>query len=189
MLWNHAHSDAQMPKLVCRYFEGGVAKWLPMFEGMFDEPARAALDQAALDMVKKTKQDKPKLGGNGDTDANAETQIPANSPVALSTNWSDAKQFYVKNKQADLESTHDMMWKNTKGKRVKVKLEICFNCLGKGHFTKDCTKQSHKSCNKCMNGKYKGTPSLNVSAFCNAVEEHGHKETDRTKLYLKSWTN
>ena len=78
VLWNHAHSDAQMPKLVCRYFEGGVAKWLPMFEGMFDEPARAALDQAALDMVKKIKQYKPKLGGNGDTDANAETQIPAN---------------------------------------------------------------------------------------------------------------
>ena len=186
VLWNHAHTDAQMPKLVCRYFEGGIAKWLPMFEGMFDEPARAALDQAALDLMKKTKQDKPKLGGNGDTDTDAEAvQTPSNLPAALSTRWSDAKQFYIKNNQADLESTYEMLWKNEKGKWVKIKLKICFNCLGEGHFTKDCTKKSHKSCNKCMNGKYKGTPSLNVMAFFQAVEEHGHKEADRTKHYLK----
>ena len=54
VLWNHAHTHAQMPKLVCRYFSGGVAMWLPLFEGMLDEPARAALDQAALDLMKTT---------------------------------------------------------------------------------------------------------------------------------------
>ena len=78
-----------------------------------------------------------------------------------------------------------MLWKNVKGKWVKIKLEVCINCLGERHFAKDCSKESHKSCNMCQNGKYKDTPSLNVQAFFQAVECHGHKETDRTKHYLK----
>ena len=115
VLWNHAHTDAQMPKLVCRYFEHGVARWLPMFEGMFDEPVRAALDQAALDLMKKATPNKPKLGGNGNTDTDTKAQATADSPAALSSNWAEVKFFYTKNEQADLESTHDVRWKDTEG--------------------------------------------------------------------------
>ena len=96
-----------------------------MFEGMLDEPARAAPDQAALDLTKKATPNKPKLGGNGNTNTNTRSQTPADSPAALSSNWTEVKFFYTKNEQADLESTHDVRWKDTEGQWVKTRLNIC----------------------------------------------------------------
>ena len=51
IMWNHAHTHAHRPKLVCRYFVAGVAIWLPLFESMLDEPVRAAINQAVMDFV------------------------------------------------------------------------------------------------------------------------------------------
>ena len=51
VMWNHAHSHAQMPEPVCGHFEAGMYKWLPLFHSMFDEPVRAAMGHAAMDTV------------------------------------------------------------------------------------------------------------------------------------------
>ena len=151
---------------------------------MFDEPVRAALDQAALDLLRTTTQSKPKLGSNDDSSTGQAVQVPGQQ-TALSFNEVWSKEFYKHNRQEDLEKSHGIKWMTTEGKWVKTKLPICWKCLSKDHVTHRCTQQLHRAAALTQTGKYKDTSTIGLRAFNKAVELHGNKEADRTRHYLK----
>ena len=55
LLWNFLGTDAQMPKLVMRFFRGGRAVWISIFDKLFDEPQRQSLVYIAQEKLKEHK--------------------------------------------------------------------------------------------------------------------------------------
>ena len=55
LLWNFLGTDAQMPKLVLRFFRGGRAVWISIFDKLFDEPQRQSLAYIAQEKLKEHK--------------------------------------------------------------------------------------------------------------------------------------
>ena len=55
LLWNFLGTDAQMPKLVMRFFRGGEAVWISLFDKLFDEPQRQSLVYIAQEKLKEPK--------------------------------------------------------------------------------------------------------------------------------------
>jgi hypothetical protein len=55
LLWNFLGTDAQMPKLIMRFFRGGRAVWISIFDKLFDEPQRQSLVYIAQEKLKEHK--------------------------------------------------------------------------------------------------------------------------------------
>ena len=70
ILWNNPGTHLQAPKLICRWFKNGVSIWHPIFEEMFDEPARKQIVKEAQ------RQLAAKAGKMGGLEQQLSTDIP-----------------------------------------------------------------------------------------------------------------
>ena len=117
----------------------GVPKWVPLFENQFDEPIRAALEDAAMKLVfsggasKKAPLGGAQPGGVQTPKPPAQPQAPAVPGVVLPGADMLAKvwttQFWRDNNINTFLKSHKIKWRNANNDKVEILLNCCHHCL------------------------------------------------------------